>query len=228
VGLSFGQIVIGWHAEDVVHHEDQGAVFILGEFSFRIAEGLERGAGFGAGLTVFLEEKRFPARAGEGVEEPGESGRIAAEFLIEGAGAEIAEGLKDVKGAELESGMIDLGGIEIAYKVFAGFLAGAGAGDEGLLDKPILMATFLPLRKVAGIEVRAAGPETRYDLGVRDAIGDPLVDLVADGFGKASDFAIGAATAGRLSLSGGSGWIGASGDFAGASIRVGWGAWLHK
>jgi len=188
--------VVGAEAEDVVNFEDDGAGFALVELAFGIFELLEHGTGTGTGLAVLLKQHGFFTGASERVEEPGKSGGIAAEFLVEAAGPEIAEGLEDVKSAKLEGGMIEVGGVEIAAEVFSSFLTGAGAGDKGLFGEPILVATFFPLGEVTRFEAGAGGTEAGYDLRVGDAVEDPLVDLVTDGFGEASDFAVGASMAG--------------------------------
>ena len=84
-------------AEDVVHHEDEGAAFIVGECAFGIAEGFKGGADFGAGFTVFLKLGGFAAGAGESVDQAGEGCGVAAELFVEHARAELAHGVEDME-----------------------------------------------------------------------------------------------------------------------------------
>ena len=74
---------VGAEAENVVHFEDDGVGFAFVEFAFGVLKFIERSTGAGIGLTVFLEQHGFLAGAGEGIEEPGEGGRVATEFLVE-------------------------------------------------------------------------------------------------------------------------------------------------
>src|ERR1051326_2725697 len=146
-GRDGANVILGREAEDVVHHENQGAVFIFGEFAFGIAQGPERSAGFGAGFAVFLELKGFAAGAAEGVEEASEGGGIAAELVIEGTGAEIAQGIEDGEGAEMRGAVVGLGGAPILDGVGGGSPAPAPPGQPVLLDEPILVAPLFPLVK---------------------------------------------------------------------------------
>jgi len=159
-------------AEDVVDVADDGVAFGVGEFAVGVFERPEGSAGLGAGLAVFLDEHGFAAGAGEGVEETGEGGGVAAEFEVQAGfsicdfrftigwtrfwrrvflgrcGAcrgEVTEGFEDVKGGELEGGVVDLGGIEIEGEIGGGFLALAGAGEPVLQEEKILVAAFFPL-----------------------------------------------------------------------------------
>jgi len=143
----------GREAEDIVHQENQGAIFIFREFAFGVAKGLECSAGFGAGFTVLLKLKGLPAGAGEGVEEASEGGGVPAELVIEGTGAEIAQGIEDVEGAEMQGTLVDLRGVAILHQVGGGFPARTPLGQPVLLDEPILVAPLFPFRKVVGFEV---------------------------------------------------------------------------
>ena len=131
--------------------------------------------------------KGFAAGAGEGVEEASEGGGIAAELVIEGTGAEIAQGIEDVEGAEMQGALVDLGGVAILDEVGGGFPARAPLGQPVLVDEPILVAALFPLVKVVRLEVFSLLAETLDDVGVRDTIKHPVIDLVAGGFGEASD-----------------------------------------
>ena len=88
--------------------------------------------------------------------------------------------------------MIHLGGVEISGHVGRGFLAEADFVEPGLLEQPVLVAALLPLGDVIGREVFALLPESLNDVRVGEAVEEPLVELVALGFGQARDFAVAA------------------------------------
>jgi hypothetical protein len=48
-----------------------------------------------------------------------------------------------------------------------------------LLEEPVLVATFSPLRETVGFEIFAVIAEAFDDVGVSDTIENPLIDLVA-------------------------------------------------
>src|SRR5207244_28994 len=84
IGSLFWLGTAAWaEAKDVVHLENDGTAFVVGEFAFGIVQGLKCGARFGAGVAIFLEQHGFFAGPAESVEEAGESGGIATELLIE-------------------------------------------------------------------------------------------------------------------------------------------------
>ena len=180
----------GDDAEDFVHVSDNSLAFFIGEFAFWIAHGLEGGLGLEAGIAILLKLQGFPAGAGEGVEEASEGGAVAAEFVIEGTGAEIAQGIEDVKGAKLQGTLVDLGGVAILDQVGGGFLTDAPFSQPVLMEEPILVAPLFPLVKVVGFEVFPLLAETPDDVRVRDTIEHPVIDLVAGGFRKASDVTV--------------------------------------
>jgi len=109
-----------------------------------------------------------------------------------GRRGDIAEGLEDVKGTELEGGMVELGSIEACEKVGAGFLSGPVPGEPVLLEQPILEAALSPLAEVARLELFAIIAKALNDVGIGDTIEHPVIDLVADVFGQAGDFAVAA------------------------------------
>ena len=180
---------IGAEAKDIVDVQDDGAAFLVGEFAIGIFQGAEGEARAGASFAIFLELHGFAAGPGEGVEDANEGGGIAAEFLVEGTGAEVAEGFEHVEGAELEGSVVDAAGVEILGEVGGGFLSGAGSFEEGLFDEPGLVAALPPAGNVVGGEVLARGTEALGNFGVGDAIEKQLVKLVANGLGETADFA---------------------------------------
>ncbi len=121
---------------------------------------------------------------------------------VMGWGAEIAEGFEDVEGAKLEGGVVDLGGVEVGREVGGRFLAGAGLVEPSLFEEPVLVAALLPLGEVIGFEADAVRAKALDDLGVGEPIEEPLVDLVADGFGQAGNLAVAAIGEGGEGLRG--------------------------
>src|SRR5690348_9746264 len=69
-----------------------------------------------------------------------------------------------------------------------GILTRADLVEPSLFEQPILMSALAPFAKVAGIEILASVAEALDDVGIREAVEDPAGDLVAGGFGEASDF----------------------------------------
>ncbi len=71
-----------------------------------------------------------------------------------------------------------------------------------MLDEPILVAPLFPLVKVVGFEVFSLLTETPDDFSISDTIEHPVIDLVADGFRKASDVTVATIGAGSCRLRG--------------------------
>jgi len=166
---------VGGEAEDIVHHENQGAIFIFREFAFGVAKGQECSAGFGTGFTVLLKLKGLPAGAGEGVEEASEGGGIPAKLVIEGTGAEIAQGIEDVEGAEMQGTLVDLRGVAILDQVGSRFPARTPLSQPVLLDEPIFVAPLFPFRKVVGFEVAGGSAQAFDDFRIRNTVEHHLI-----------------------------------------------------
>jgi hypothetical protein len=137
-----------------------------------------------------LKLKGLPAGAREGVEKASEGSGVPAELVVEGTGTEIAQGIEDVKGAEMQGTLVDLGGVAILDQVGGGFPARTPLGQPVLLDEPVLVAPLFPLVKVVRFEVFSLLTETPDDVSISDTIEHPVIDLVPDGFGKASDIPV--------------------------------------
>jgi len=54
------------------------------------------------------------------------------------------------------------------------------------------MTAFFPLGKIVGFEVFALVAKALDDVGVGDAIDEPMIDLIAERFGQTSNFAVAA------------------------------------
>jgi hypothetical protein len=92
-------------------------------------------------------------------------------------------------------------GFEVGGEIGGGLLAGADFGEPSLFEQPLLMAAFLPLGEVVGLEVFTGVAEALEDIGVGDAVAQHEVDLVAERFGEASDFAVAAVFEGGREVS---------------------------
>jgi len=183
-------VVFGSESENLVDMADDGEALGVREFAIEVFEFCEGGAGLGAGVAIFLELHGFLAGAGQGVEQAGESGAIAAELFVERLRSQIAQGLKNMEGAELEGGVIDFGSIEIADELAGGFLPDACALDEGLLSQPIPVTALFPTRKVDGAEAFAVFAEALDNGPVSEAVPDHGIDLMADVSRQAGDIAV--------------------------------------
>jgi hypothetical protein len=134
-------------------------------------------------VVVFSEAECFAVEAGKRVEEAN---------VVEGVGFEFAllEHAKYFCESDLDKGFLEFG----AIGEFGHF--GAVLADDAELVAPFLVAevilitAFAPLGEVAGFEVFGVVAEVFDDLWVGAAVVEPLVDFVADGFGKAGDFAV--------------------------------------
>ena len=60
---------------------------------------------------------------------------------------------------------------------------GAGFGEPILFEEPVLVATLFPLGEVVRFEVFTVLAKAFDDVGIRDTVDEPVIDLVADGFG---------------------------------------------
>jgi hypothetical protein len=177
----------GDEAEDFVHVSDNSLAFFIGEFAFWIAHGLEGGLGLEAGIAILLKLQGLTAGAGESVDEASEGSGVAAEFVIEGTSAEIAQGIEDVKGAELQGALVDLGGVAILDEVSGGFLTDAPFSQPVLMQEPILVAPLFPFRKMFGFEVAGWIAQALDNFGIWKTVEHHLIQLVPHGFGQASN-----------------------------------------
>ena len=66
---------------------------------------------------------------------------------------------------------------------------GGDAFEPVAFDEPVFIAEFFPLMKVIWFQVLGVAAEALDDLRVRDTVEDHDVELIANGFGQASDFA---------------------------------------
>jgi hypothetical protein len=165
---------------------------------FRIREG--GGPGFGGeGIAVFLEVEGFPGDAGDGGEEAG----VDEGIEVGVADGEIGEEFDEAEASEVEGQFLE-------------FFGGGGLGEvEGEIEFggehlevflvlfPVLESTGVPGGEVLfgdfGGEWGINGlVEALDDLAIGEAVGEELVDEVAEFFGEAGDFAVAASAVGGV------------------------------
>ena len=173
------------------------------EFVFEFPDGFGGEALFGWGLVLRLGlglaagvvgEVAFAfeaavGEAGQGIEHAEEIERAGGEALAEGVGADIGEGLADLSGGDFVG---DLEGIDargLIGQIEGQFVAGAALVEEELFFEPVAVAAGFPVDEVDVVEGGGGGAELGDDFGQGDAVEEHLVDLVAEGFGEAGDFA---------------------------------------
>jgi len=126
-------------------------VFAIVEFAFGVELFEFSGSLFGGGCTMFLEVDGFAAGAREGVNQAGEALRVAAQFVLEFAGAEMAKGPEELSDRHLKGGFVEFARIEIGEEIEAGFLVGAHVLQPFLVLGPALITRAgVPTRYVAG------------------------------------------------------------------------------
>ena len=163
---------------------------------------------FGAGVTVFLEVHKGAADAGESVDEADVFVRVAFDFAPGTGGLEVVEEFTHLGGGHLEGRFGQLGGIVAVEKVGKGFLASTEVVAPVPFTEPGLVGEFLVLGDVVMGEAFAVVAELLDDFGVGNAVENGVIDLVADGFGEAGDFAVAG-----TGMSGCDCGLGAHGDF---------------
>jgi len=104
------------------------------------------------------------------------------------------EGEEEAGDGKLENGFIESRGIEIIEEVEAGFLVSAEVFEPVLFEQPALvMGAGGPTGDVASGNIFDLLAELVRDLLAGHAIAEHEVELVASGFGEATDFAAGTA-----------------------------------
>jgi len=193
-----------------------GFDFALGrkevEFLFDAAAGFQGESGLGGarllglefGLAIGQEEAVAFAfdfgvgDPGEGIEEAGEIGGVGADLVQEAGEVEVAQELAEAGGGELEGGFVDFVAVGVVGQVDGEGLAGAGFFEMFLMAEPVQVAAGFPVGEVHGVEVFDWVAEFLEDGRVGEAIEEGEVDLVAEGFGEAGDFAQASAVGHRM------------------------------
>jgi hypothetical protein len=166
-------------------------VFVFYEFAVEI-ELLELGLFLCEVVVVFSEAEGFAIETGERVEEANVVEGIGLEFVI-------LEDAKDFGESDLDEGFLEFRAVGESGHVGAVFAKDAKLVAPLLVAEVILVTAFAPFGEVFGFKVFGVIAELFDDLRVGAAIVDVLVDLVAEGFGEAGDFAVALVT-GRDSI----------------------------
>jgi len=154
---------------------------------------------FGGLVAVFLEDvdlAREPAEDADGASEFfGFGGELLARLGFE-------EELGELGGSELEADFGELAGIAFAEVFEEVVLEEAGFEGAILFDAPVAVATAsFPVGDITFGDFELVFVECTDDFGMRDVVAEHAVDQVADGVGKAGDFAVAGA-----GLIGAGGW----------------------
>jgi hypothetical protein len=180
--------------EDLVGFVDEELVFVIGKVAVDVELFKFGGGRFGEGVAVFLKGKSFAGEAGEGINEAGEFFRLARRISFGGC-SEAHQLVEHLGGSDAEAGLVKVGGIRGGEDVGGELGFRRDPFEPVAFEEPILVAEFFPFLEVVWIEVLAVLAEPLNDFGIGDAIQYPVVDLFAEGFGQAGDFAVATAAA---------------------------------
>ena len=177
--------------KEIVRTPGQDFMFAIGEFTVGVEPCEFSGDGFGADVPIFLEVQIFFGQAGKRIDDAGVGARIGSEHLPEVTGVDVADGIENLQDSRLDGRLIDAGRINAAKKLGGRFLFGPGVGEPMLLAQPGPIRAFMIAPKVIDVETSASGAKGFEDGRKREAIEQELIDLVANGRGQPSDFALG-------------------------------------
>jgi hypothetical protein len=181
-----------FEVEEVVGAVEPELAFFLVELAFGIAFFEFSGGFFGGGVAVLLKGEETLAEASEGVEHAEVLVSVVFQLVFAGTGAEVAKPEANLGKGHLETDHRELGGVGIGEGFGKGFNAGAHFFAPELFVDPGVVATFgFPLGDVVDGKGGTVVAELLLNVFVLDAVLDHLVELVADVFGQAGDFAPG-------------------------------------
>lgn len=172
-------------AEEVVGTVEQGGAGPAGG-GFGV-EAVEPG-GLGLGGVEFLEGEGFAGETGEGVDEAGEF--LGLGVAGGGGDGETGELVEHLGGSEVQAGLGEGGGVGSAQESGGELGLGGDVFEPFPAVEPVLIAALFPFMEVASVEVLAVVAKALDDIGAGVAIQEEGVDLVADGFGQAGNFAV--------------------------------------
>ena len=188
-------MAVGFQAEDVVEFVEDGGA---GEFGAVLVGHLGIGRwrrGFGGGVAVFLEIEGLAGDAGQG----GQEAEVDSGIGLGIGDGELGEEFAHADGGELEGEVLDIVGLIIFGEVAGEIEPGGEDFEAVLVAEPVLVTAAVPggdvlFEELVG-ERRVGGfIEALEDLGVGGAVGEELVDEVAQLGGETGDFAIATAT----------------------------------
>lgn len=206
----------GFEIEEVVGAVEPGVALGLVELAvgvFLFERGRCGGGNGSGGLAVLLEGEHGFGEAREGVEHAQVFVGVVFELFFAHAGAEVTELLANLSEGHLEAGEGELGGIDIGDRFGEGFQADAEGVAPAVFFEPIgIAALAFPIGDVVEGDVWGVVAEFGFDVKIRDTVIEHLVELVANGFGEAEDFAAAAAIGGVR--------LGGEGDYLSAHKKV--------
>jgi len=197
-------------------------VFAVGQFARGIQAFEFGGDGFGAGIAVFLKGQSFTAQTGQGVGQASKCFGLALGVTGIQGRAEAHELIQHLGGGNAQTGLVQSAGVGGRQDVGGKFGFGGQVLQPLTLAKPILVAALFPLGEIVGLEIFAMLTQPLDDVRVGYAVENPVVDLVADDFWQAGDFAIAPVLKVRGTLSSGGGR-----DGGGIEVED-LGAWIHR
>ena len=156
----------------------------------RVVSGAEGAAGV---VALFLEGGDVAVKAAKEVDHWGEGAEIT--FDISGVGGFLEEDLREASGGGLKADFGDLGSIIAAEMIDEVVLVEPVLEDEFLNGAPLAITAGGPIGDIALSDSEAGLADGGGDVPVMDAVGDHVIDHVANRLGQASDAA---ATAGLV------------------------------
>ena len=179
-------------AEEVAPAGEEDVLGFLRRFLARIEVLGFSGLCFGIGVVVFPEGEGFAGEAREGVDEAGELFGVGLGVFGIGVGAEAHELIDHLGGGHAQARFVEGGRVGGRQEV-CGELGTAGDVFEPFtLAKPILVTALFVFTEMTWLEFFALVAEAFDDVRVGKAIENPLIDLIAEGFGEAGDLAFAA------------------------------------
>jgi hypothetical protein len=130
---------------------------------------------------------------GKGVHEGDKFAWVLFESVVDELIAVVHDTVQVLEESDLRTSLPDLRGIgeaALADEIGCGLGLGDGAAVEDLDLEVVLVTALTPVGEVSFVEVLAGRSEFFDDDFVGNAIVDHLVDLLAEGKGQASDFAV--------------------------------------
>ena len=188
-----GEVAVGFEAEDVVPLVEDGSAVGFGAVLVR-KPGVGEGVGFSGGVAVFLDVESFFADAGQG----GKEAEIDIGIRLGIGNGELGKEFAHADAGELEAEFLDFFRLVVFCQVTGEIEPGGDDFEAILVPEPILVAAVVPVGDVFFGDFVWQGWVGGFfkalnDLGVGSAVGEELVDKVAELFGETGDFAVAAA-----------------------------------
>jgi len=158
-------------------------------------------AGPDASIPVFLVTQGFATDTRENGEKPNESGREVLEIGRKARSFETLQQLENAHSGHLKADFLKFGTFRVVQQFESVGLALTHIFAPFLLREPVLVTAELPAGEIllGNTKVHGFGRGLQFlkDVVVGAAIADHLIDLIAEQFGKPSDFAAAVGTCQR-------------------------------